>query len=410
MNQQEKLEFTPVDFDELGTEESVHAMIEMAADLHASDLFIGTDEDATDVSVKHLGIVRPLHKFTRDQGRLLINHVKAVAGMDIADHRRPDEGRWIFRTDTHTVDLRINSIPTQFGEDVAIRLLDRQAAQYKLTELGMLREEYDVLLGMLTSPSGLILVSGPTGSGKTTTLYACLKFLNNGERKINTLEDPIEYSLPGVRQSQVNPRLGNDFPDLLPHVLRQSPDVIMIGEIRDPKTAEIAVRAANSGHMVLATLHAPIASAGVQSMSALGVHPHFLSTSLLGVVSQRLVRTLCENCRQQADMGEDFGTFDEVRPLLTESEGRTIYAPGGCDECHHSGYTGRVGVFEVMQVSPGVRKLILEQRPAREVEAQAIADGMVEFRRSALVRVAEGKTSSEEIIRVVPTEYLVEEF
>ena len=259
---------------------------------------------------------------------------------------------------------------------------------------------------MLSRPSGLILVTGPTGTGKTTTLYACLEHLNVGSCKINTLEDPVEYSLDGVRQSQVNPKIGLDFSDLLRNVLRQAPDVIMVGEIRDDETAATAVRAANSGHLVLATLHAPVAASAVQSMLALGSHPYFLSSCLLGIVAQRLVRTLCDHCKVYYDISESPQTFEEIQPLLEPSEGKAIYGPSGCDECYGKGYDERTGIFEVMTFNQEIRRLIADSNSTSEIQDAAIRNGMIEFRRGALLKVAKGVTSTEEILRDVPAEYL----
>jgi type II secretory ATPase GspE/PulE/Tfp pilus assembly ATPase PilB-like protein len=268
------------------------------------------------------------------------------------------------------------------------------------------RREYNLLLNMLTSPTGLMLVTGPTGSGKTTTLYACLNHLNNGERKINTIEDPVEYAFGGMRQSQVNPKIDLGFADLLRSVLRQAPDIIMVGEIRDPETAATAVLAANSGHLVLATLHAPSTVGAVQSLLNLGVHSHFLASSLLGVLTQRLIRTLCMKCRQSFDLGDAPQTFEEIRPHLGPGEGYLMYGPRGCPECHKMGYAGRTGVFEVLQVGPGLRKMILERSPGPVLRQKALEEGLVECRLAAMLKVARGETSIEEVFRVIPTEYL----
>jgi type II secretory ATPase GspE/PulE/Tfp pilus assembly ATPase PilB-like protein len=192
-------------------------------------------------------------------------------------------------------------------------------------------------------------------------LYACLSYLNNGERKINTLEDPIEYAIDGIRQSHIHPKIGVDFPELLRHVLRQAPDVIMVGEIRDQETAIAAVRAANSGHLVLSTLHAPVSAAAAQSMLALGAPPYFLSSCLLGIIAQRLVRTLCPNCRLEFDIGDAPGTFNEIQDLLSPGEGRAIFGPGSCELCRHSGYAGRTGLFEILTLNREVRRL--DRRP-----------------------------------------------
>jgi type II secretory ATPase GspE/PulE/Tfp pilus assembly ATPase PilB-like protein len=297
-------------------------------------------------------------------------------------------------------------MPTLYGEDVTLRILPRDSQLLAVEALGMVRTDYNQLLKLLNSPSGLILVTGPTGSGKTTTLYACLTYLNNGEKKINTIEDPIEYAVEGCRQSQINPKLEVGFADMLRSILRQAPDIIMIGEIRDPVTAETAVRAANSGHLVLATLHAPVAAGAIQSMLALGVHPHFLSSSLLGVLAQRLIRTLCPRCKMSFDIADAPQTFEEVRKWLEPGEGKVLFGPKGCQECRMLGYSGRTGLFEVLSVSRGTRKLILEKQPTQVIRQKAIEEGMLEFRHAALLKVARGETSIEEVFRVIPSEYL----
>jgi type II secretory ATPase GspE/PulE/Tfp pilus assembly ATPase PilB-like protein len=391
----------------LPPEDAVHQLLERAVEMHASDLFFCTNETQVIIALRHLGLLRQLAEVPLDYGRRCVSHVKAIAGMDVAERRRPMDGRRVYRRDNGAViDLRINTLPTLYGEDLTLRILQRTAHALELDQLGLLRHDYNRLLNMLQSPSGLILVTGPTGSGKTTTLYACLSYLNTPERKINTIEDPIEYSLPNIRQSQVNPRLEVDFPDLLRSVLRQSPDIIMIGEIRDPVTAETAVRAANSGHLVLATLHAPIAAGAVQSMLALGVHPHFLAGSLLGSVAQRLLRVLCPHCKVTFDFAEPLETFTEVQRWLEPGQGEKLFGPAGCEKCHGTGYIARTGVFEVLPVSPTVRRLILGKQPVQAIRQKALEDGMIEFRQAALLKVAQGQTTVEEVFRAVPTEYL----
>ncbi|HKD35200.1 MAG TPA: ATPase, T2SS/T4P/T4SS family, partial [Pirellulales bacterium] len=235
---------------------------------------------------------------------------------------------------------------------------------------------------------------------------AALQYLNDGRRKINTIEDPVEYSVEGIRQSQVSTAFKVGFPELLRNVLRQSPDVIMVGEIRDPITAQTAVRAANSGHLVFATLHAPTAAAAIQSMLNLDVHPHFFSSCLRGVVAQRLVRTLCPNCKIAYDLSESPMTFEEVERWLEPGQGNQIFSAPGCPACANSGYTGRMGVFEVLNASAAVRRLMSRAADTAEIERQAIEDGMIEFRRAGLLKVAQGVTSTEEIIRIMPSQQL----
>jgi type II secretory ATPase GspE/PulE/Tfp pilus assembly ATPase PilB-like protein len=328
--------------------------------------------------------------------------------MDLTERRHPADARWIYRKDDGSaVDLRINVMPTLYGEDFAIRLLSRGNMLYTVENLGFGKDQLATYLNMISSPSGLILITGPTGSGKTATLYASLMRLNDGKRKINTIEDPIEYAIDGLRQSQVNPIISLTFAELLRAVLRQSPDVIMIGEVRDEETAKTAVHAANSGILVFATLHAPSSTQAVASMRALGAQPHFLANSLRGVVSQRLVRTLCPKCKVAFDLSDAPHTFDDVKPWLGPDEGKALYAAKGCEACSMSGYAGRSAIFEMLPVTRAIRNLIADGAPNREIRAKAIEEKMAEFRQTAMLKVARGETSMEEIFRVIPTEHLV---
>ncbi|MEX2560023.1 MAG: GspE/PulE family protein [Pirellulales bacterium] len=389
----------------LDAEEGVAALLDEAAGIGASDLFLATNERDVAVSMRHLGMVRHLSVLPLDRGRRYISHMKAMAGMDVAERRMSHDGRWVRRSDAGQVlDLRINTIATLYGEDLAVKLLARDSQFRHIEGLGLLRQQHNALIGLLNRPGGLLLVTGPSGSGKTTTLYACLHYLNDGTRKINTIEDPIEYSMDGIRQSQVNPRIEVDFPDVLRSVLRQSPDVIMIGEIRDPLTATTAVRAANSGHLVVATLHAPVASGAIESMLSLGVHAHFLSTGLLGVVAQRLVRTLCPGCKIALDLSDAPQTFEEIQCWMSPGEGRQMYTAPGCQACRQTGFTERTGVFEVLPISREIRRMIAARRPGTEIERQAAQEGIVDFRRAALLKVAQGQTNIDELVRVIPSE------
>lgn len=373
----------------------------------ASDLFMASDETEITISYRHLGIVRPLYVVPREQGVRWISYVKAICGIPIDNRYKPCEGRWIRQqSNGRKIDLRINTIPTLFGEDVCIRLLERDSQLRSLEGLGLMRPQQSNLMALLHSPGGLILVTGPTSSGKTTTLYACLQYLNDGKRKINTIEDPIEYSVQGIRQSQINPAQGIDFNDLLRSVLRQSPDIIMIGEIRDPLTAQTAVRAANSGHLVFATLHSPTACGAIHSMMNLDVQPHFFASSIRGVLAQRLLRTLCPHCKVAHDMSEVPMDLGKLHKYLTGDEGNRFYSSNGCSHCGHTGYTGRTGVFEVLNITPRLRDMILERRKSGDLEEHAVTEGFIPFQDSGLFKVAQGVTNAEELIRVVPTEIL----
>jgi type II secretory ATPase GspE/PulE/Tfp pilus assembly ATPase PilB-like protein len=389
---------------DLAPDEAVSRLIDFAADLKVSDLFFASNDNHVAVSARHLGIIRLLTLLPAEHGRHCLSHIKALAGMDVTERRRPLDGRWTRDQDDRRIDLRISTMPTLYGEDIALRILDHNTQKLDLQNLGLLQAELNQVRDLLASPGGLILVTGPTGAGKTTTLYACLRHLNNGERKINTIEDPIEYALDGVRQSQVNHRLEIEVPELLRGVLRQSPDVIMVGEVRDRLTAETTVRAANSGHLVLATLHAPTSAGAVQSMLALGVEPHFLAGCLHGVLAQRLVRTLCPQCRVPLDASVAPGLLDEVTPWLQPGEGETLYGSRGCPACYHAGFAARTGVFEVMTITPPLRELIANKETTETIHQKAVEEGLIEFRQAGRVKVARGETTLEEILRALPLE------
>jgi type II secretory ATPase GspE/PulE/Tfp pilus assembly ATPase PilB-like protein len=392
--------------DNLPPDQVVTLVLDRAVQLPASDVFFETNEDYVAVVVRHLGLRRPMLRLPVSLGQRCIAHIKALADMDVAEHRRPLDGRWIRHESGRWIDLRINTIPTLHGEDCCLRIMMRDMAGLQMKELGFIRKEMTDLLAMLNSPSGLILVAGPTGSGKTTTVYACLRYLNNGDRKINTIEDPIEYNLPGIRQSQVSPKIGLDFPDLLRSVLRQAPDVIVIGEIRDPVTAATAVHAANSGHLVLATVHAPVAFSVVQSMRAWGVPSHFLATSLVGVLAQRLLRTLCPACKLPFPLDCTPTLFEDVKRWLGPDEALTLCLAKGCPECHGTGYASRTGVFEIMRVSHAMRSIISEGKPVKHIRQMALEEGLIELRQAALLKVAQGLTTAEEVVRAMPAEEL----
>lgn len=381
-------------------------VIERAADLHVSDLFFLAEEAGIRVAFRRMGNMETVAALSNEMGRSVITLLKAEAGIDLGDRRRPHEGRRIQPIGDRVIDLRINIIPTLHGEDVTARLLDRKFGLRTLEEIGLTRIELNKMHAMLNNNSGLVLVTGPTGTGKTTTLYACLQYLNDGSRKINTLEDPIEYGVKGLRQSQANTKIGLDFPELLRNILRQSPDVIMVGEIRDEETATTAVRAANSGTLVLSTLHAPVAAGGVQSMTALGVNRFFLSNCLIGVIAQRLARTLCQKCRVAYDISESPETFADIQAFLEPGFGTFIFGPGSCDACLHQGYSGRTAILELMVFNRALRQLVAKGCSSEELQTFAIQNGMLEFRRSAMVKVAMGVTSTEEVLRELPTEQL----
>ncbi len=397
-----------IDWESYGVEDAVHKLIEYAGEIRASDLFFTSHEGYVAVALRHLGAVRLITKVRPEFGKRMIATIKASAGADIADHLRPGEGRRIFpRENRPAIDLRLNSVPTLFGEDVSVRLLDRETGLMTLEQLELAPYALRIVRSLLDQPAGLILVTGPTGSGKTTTLYGCLQYLHDGTRKINTLEDPVEFVLDGVHQAQINPRIGLDFPDLLTACLRQAPDVMMVGEIRDETTAKTAVRAANSGHLVLATLHAPVAVAALQSMLAYGVNRTFLASSIVGILSQRLVRGLCPECRVPISAEDSPLPLLDVQRWMEPNTQPTVYRALGCRSCHEVGYNRRICIAEAFVMDPDLREMLIHGRHSNlELYRHAQANGMIDFGTAARLRVAQGDTTPEEVFRAVPLEFL----
>jgi type II secretory ATPase GspE/PulE/Tfp pilus assembly ATPase PilB-like protein len=398
--------FQPAELMNMDAESAVHEVLRHASSLHASDVFLFSEEKAVQVAMRRLGRMDRMAMVPSELGRHMTMYIKTRSEMDLAEHRRPQEGRWLADIGERRLDLRVDCVPTLYGQDLSMRIWDRDDGVLALDQLGLAPAEHGKLTSMLDRPSGLVLMAGPSGTGITTTLYACLQHLNGGHRKINSLEDPIEFSLPGVRQSQINPRFDVDYATLLRHVLRQAPDVIMVGEIRDSKTAAIALQAANGGQLVIAALPAAAAAIAVHNLLALNVHPYFLSSCLLGVVAQRLIRVLCHNCRVYYDLGESPQTFEEIADLLPDDHTKAFYGPGGCEPCYQTGYSSRTGVFEVLLMNQELRRMVAESRSRSELEAAAVRAGMVTFRRAALLKVAEGITSTEDVLREMSAELL----
>jgi general secretion pathway protein E len=388
--------------DGLAADKILTSYIEKAVIAEASDLFFASTDLGMDVTMRSMGIIKPLGKLPRDKGQRCLVCLRNMAALKLDEHRHPLDGRGRFvLPNGRWLDLRVSLVPTLYGDSIAIRLLLPDSRLRNLDALGFVGPQLSLVNGMLDNPGGLVLMTGPTGSGKTTTLYSCLHRLNDGRRRIHTLEDPIEYSVRGLHQTQVSSLHGADFAEMLRGVVRQNPDVIMVGELRHPLAVETAVRAANSGQLVFASMHSAVAASAVQSMISLGATPYFLATSLVAVVSQRLMRTLSPEKRVPLDLSLAPHTFDEVRTWLQPDEGYTVYAAnrhGNQDE----GYSGLTGLFEVLMVSPAIRKLISDGRPASEIARCAVNEGMVDFRRSALIKVAQGLTSFDEMQRVVP--------
>ncbi len=375
----------------------INALLLQALRERASDVHFEPYESRSVVRFRVDGVLRDVLEPPRALHAALVSRVKIMASLDIAEKRLPQDGRLTLKLGDKQVDVRVSTLPTGPGERVVLRLLDKDSAQLDLTALGMSASTLAAVDRLIREPHGIVLVTGPTGSGKTTTLYAALSRLPRGVLNMMTVEDPIEYALDGVGQTQVNPKIDLDFARALRAILRQDPDIIMIGEIRDLETAQIAVQASLTGHLVLATLHTNDAASAMTRLADMGVEPYLLASSLLGVLAQRLVRTLCPACRIAAPP-----TAGEAA-LLAElglPPDRPLHAPSGCGECRDTGYRGRSGIYELIVVDDTLRRLIHDRAPEHALRAAAAASGMTSLRRDGARWIASGATSLAELVRV----------
>ncbi len=378
----------------------VNVIILQAVRQRASDIHIEAQEARVRVRYRIDGALYNVMTPPRHIHAALISRVKIMAEMDIAERRLPQDGRIQLKVENRDIDLRVSTIPTVFGEKVVMRILDKSHTVVGIEKIGLVAENRERFESMLTKPYGIILLTGPTGSGKTTTLYTILNKLNSTETNIVTIEDPVEYQLAGINQVPVNPRAGLTFANGLRSFLRQDPDIIMVGEIRDEETARIAIHAALTGHLVLSTLHTNDAPGSVTRLVDMGIEPFLVASSLVGVIAQRLVRVLCERCKQPytppADVLNRLGA-----PMLTADGQVPIYRPVGCEACTKIGYRGRSGIFEIMVVDDAIRNLITQRASIADIRAQAIKGGMWTLAEDGLEKVVLGVTSPEEVLDVV---------
>ena len=375
----------------------INALLLQALRERASDLHFEPYETRSVVRFRVDGVLADVIEPPRALHAAIVSRLKIMASLDIAEKRMPQDGRIALKLGDKQVDVRVSTLPTGAGERVVLRLLDKDSAQLDLAALGMSDATLARIDRLIREPHGIVLVTGPTGSGKTTTLYAALSRLPRGTTNMMTVEDPIEYALDGVAQTQVNPRIDLDFARALRAILRQDPDVIMIGEIRDLETAQIAVQASLTGHVVLATLHTNDASSAVTRLADMGVEPYLLATSLLGVLAQRLVRTLCPVCRAAA--APTAGEAKIVADLGLPS-GQPVWTAPGCASCNGTGYRGRTGVYELLVVDDAMRRLIHDGANEPAIREAATRAGMQTLRRDGARWIAQGTTSLAELVRV----------
>jgi general secretion pathway protein E len=377
----------------------VNQLIFRAIDQRASDIHIAPSENRLRVRYRVDGVLREVEAPPFGLRAAIISRIKIMARLNIAERRLPQDGRAKIAVRGIPIDLRVATVPTMHGESVVMRLLNRDAVRLDFAALGIAGPSLDAYLKIIERPHGIVLVTGPTGSGKTTTLYASLVRLNTPERKILSVEDPIEYQLDGIDQVQVKPGIGLDFASILRSLLRHDPDVMMVGEIRDLETAEIAVQAALTGHLVLSTLHTNGAAASITRLLDMGVREFLLTSTVNGIAAQRLVRTLCRHCRRP------FRPMPELAEQLGFGRAGggsdiTLYRAIGCSECGGSGYHGRTSIFEVMPVDNSIRRLILRRAEAIELQSLAVEQGMRTMYQDGMMKALDGETTIEEVLKV----------
>ncbi|MBU2541124.1 MAG: Flp pilus assembly complex ATPase component TadA [Candidatus Omnitrophica bacterium] len=372
----------------------VDLIIRQAIDERASDIHIEPYKERISLRYRIDGALYDIPPPAKHLHLPIISRIKILAKMDIAEKRLPQDGAFMVRSEKRAIDLRISTIPTVYGEKVVIRLLDRSQLPLELTQLGLEQKQLEIFRQAISSPHGMIFLTGPTGSGKTTTLYAALSEINSPHKNIITVEDPVEYRLDGISQVQIKPEIGLTFATALRSFLRQDPDIMMVGEVRDLETGRICVRSALTGHLVLSTLHTNDAPSAITRLVDIGVEPYLLMPALLLVVAQRLVRKLCPDCKEAYEpSGEKLGN--------TKLNADLIYRAKGCEKCNQIGYRGRVGVYEVMSINEEISHFALEGVETAKIREASIANGMNTLWENGLKKVEKGITSLEEIMAVV---------
>jgi general secretion pathway protein E len=384
----------------------VNTLIARALERRASDIHIEPFEKELQVRYRIDGILHDVEAPPRKLQAALISRVKLMAKLNIAERRLPQDGRIKLRMLGREIDLRVSTLPTLYGESVVMRILDRSSISVSLETLGFPTDTMSEVEKQIARPYGMILVTGPTGSGKTTTLYGSLDKINSPDKKIITIEDPVEYQLAGVNQIHVKPQIGLTFANGLRSIVRQDPDVIMIGEIRDFETAEIAVQAALTGHLVFSTLHTNDAAGAISRLLEMGVEDYLLASSLLAVMAQRLVRTLCPHCRRPIEGGVMLSDNGNIADGTNGARGMPMaaYDARGCEACDMTGYHGRSGIFELLLINEGVRQLVLKHSSSDIIKTFAVSQGMRTLREDGWRKVREGTTTVSEVLRVTQDE------
>jgi general secretion pathway protein E len=386
--------------DEAPVVKLVNSLLSRGLQKRASDIHFEPLAREAKVRFRVDGIMHDIQSIQKGLYPAVVSRAKVIAGMNVAEKRLPQDGGIRVRIAGKDVDIRASTIPTAFGERLVLRLLDRERVMIGLEDLGFSTEILQRYERLINRSSGIILITGPTGSGKTTTLYASLSSMNSSEKNILTVEDPIEYQLNGIGQMQVNPKVGLTFARGLRHILRQDPDIIMVGEIRDRETAEMAIQAALTGHLVLSTLHTNDSAGAVTRLVDMGIEPFLVSSSLIGVIAQRLVRVLCPRCKERYEPGPDEHRLLGVHGQEPGPTAHVVYRKTGCDECLRTGYLGRMGVYEFLAIDDDIRRVILRGGDSRSVGSEAEKKAMKRMIDDGADKVLQGITSIEEVLRV----------
>ncbi len=378
----------------------VNTMISQAQRDGASDVHISPEKDKVVVRFRIDGILREVDQYPTELHSGVVSRVKVISNLDIAESRVPQDGRVRMDLDSRPLDLRISVMPTIHGENIVVRLLNLQSAILPLEKLGMGKESLTVFNELIKKPYGILLITGPTGSGKTTTLYGALNQINNAEKNIVTIEDPVEYQLPLIRQIQVNTKVNLTFASGLRSILRQDPDVIMVGEIRDKDTANIAIQAALTGHFVFSTLHTNDAASAFTRLIDMGVEPFLVASTITGVVAQRLIRTICQDCKTAySPVDAEIASLKLMTADMSKLP-KQLYRGKGCLQCKKSGYKGRSGLFEILVPDNAIQKMVLQKSSGDDIKLKAIQAGMKTLREDGFLKIVSGVTTIEEIMRV----------
>ncbi len=383
----------------------VNEVVQQAVHDGATDIHVEPQEDALQIRYRVDGLLIPVPvpENLRQFQDAIISRLKIMARLNISERRLPQDGRINFKVGDNLLDIRLSTIPTMYGESVSLRLLNKKAEALTFAQIGFSAEDEAQIEGVLKLPHGIILVTGPTGSGKSTSLNAFLRRINSPEKRIITIEDPIEYEVPGVNQMQVRPEIGLRFADALRHVLRQDPDVIMVGEVRDRDTADIAIRASLTGHLVFSTLHTNDAPGGLTRLIDMGIEPFLVASAVEMIIAQRLVRRLCPVCRAKKPLSETelAAAINHLQLDPEDGEGVThMYSAAGCEECRGLGYRGRLGIFEILHVNERLHDLIVGRESTRAIRRRAVEGGMRSLQYSGWQKVKNGSTTLEEVLRV----------